>query len=154
MTHRRHIPILCAAAVLSAWACAAPGATVYKWVDGQGGVHYSDQRGAADAEAVPLPAAPRPDADAAVRRAKERKLLRVFEEERREQRTAEAKASKAREERGQKCAQARRQQLNYEHARYLYDEDRHGNRRILSDAEHREVLQRTATAVRRLCGSP
>lgn len=154
MTYRHRTPVLCTVFVLSAWACAAPAGTVYRWVDGQGGVHYSDQRGAADAEPVPLQSAPPPDASAAARRAKGLKLLQVLEEEREERRARKAKARRTREERRRKCAQARRQQSSYEHARYIYDEDGKGNRRILSDAEHREVLERAAEAVQRLCASP
>jgi len=145
---------LLAVLALGVWALPAAAGSVYKWVDGHGTVHYSDQPGGAGAQRVPLQAAPKPDADAARRRARELKLLHVFDEERQERRATQAKAAKAREQRLRKCEAAKKRQFDYEHAHYLYMKDKDGSRHILNDEEQRRALQRAVAAVSHWCESP
>lgn len=142
------------AVILAAWSLPAVAGNIYKWVDAQGNVHYSDRPGAGNARRIPLHAAPAPDPDAAKRRARERKLLHVFDEEHQERRAAQTKAAKLQAQRKQRCAQAKRRQYVYQHAHYLYEEGKNGSRRILTDAEHARALKGAAAAVKRWCSTP
>lgn len=57
----RHVPparVLCAAAIALACLAAPALADVYKWVDAQGGVHYSDRPPPADAKTVTVEQTP------------------------------------------------------------------------------------------------
>lgn len=114
-------------------------AAIYKWVDGQGRVHYGDRPPGGNAAEMDVPASPRPGAapDAAERLEKQRRLLRAYDEERRrrEERAARDRLRAADLER--RCEAARERLRLYRDAGYLFRKDALGERVILSDSERR-----------------
>lgn len=128
------------------------GAGVYKWVDGQGKVHYGDHRGTQAAESMKLRSSS-PIADPAyeARQLEQQKLLESYAEKRKDKQLKADEAKKERENRRQNCDKAKAQMYAYEHARYLYDVDKDGNHRILSDEEHTKARQTAKDAVDHWC---
>lgn len=129
-------------------------AAVYRWVDAQGQVHFSDQAPTGShPPTLDLPTAPAPPItnDEAARRAKQQRLLRAWSEEDRQQAAAQAKAARQQAMRQKRCALARDRLRSYRQARYLYDLDAQGKRRILSDSEYQQALQQAQDAVTQWC---
>lgn len=140
--------------VLSCAVLLPVSAAVYRWVDAQGHVHFSDQAPAGShPPTLDLPAAPAPPTtnDEAARRAKRQRLLRAWSEENRQQAAAQARAARQQARRQKRCALARDRLRSYRQARYLYDLDAQGKRRILSDSEHQQALQQAQDAVTQWC---
>ena len=105
-------------------------AEVYKWVDQDGRVHYSDRKpgSGSEARALELPSAASKDADHAERSLQRRRLLDAFEAERAEQEQAEAEAAAAKRERNEKCARIKRDLARFERANIIYTHDDSGAR--------------------------
>ncbi len=125
---------------------------MYKWVDEQGKVHYGDRRDTQAAEPLKLRSSP-PVSDPAyeARQLEQQKLLEAYAEKRKEKQLEAAEAKKEKEKRKQNCDKAKAQMYAYEHARYIYDVDKDGNRRILSDEEHTKVRQEAKEAIDHWC---
>ncbi|GAB4351394.1 MAG: hypothetical protein Kow006_15330 [Gammaproteobacteria bacterium] len=134
---------------------AAAHAGVYRWVDEAGRVHFGDrppkERPAKSLEMKTAPARPSAAPTAEQRREKQQRLLRAWGEERRQKREAEEKAKKEKQERERKCVVARDRLRNYKNAAYLYDLDKEGNRRIVSEAEKERTIRDLETAIKRHC---
>ena len=135
------------------WNAPLTAGTIYKWTDAQGRVHYSDRPADADSGSVKIHPAPRPvQADLRERRARQQKLLRAFDEERQLERQKAAEAREEKRRRADNCASARQHLTAYRNARYLYDENDSGERRILSDAERSQAVEEMRQAVEYWCG--
>ncbi len=137
----------------SVWNAPLSAGAIYKWTDAQGRVHYSDRPADADSGSVKIRPAPQPpQADVQERRIRQQKLLRAFDEEREIDRQKAAKAREDRQLRADNCASARQNLEAYRNARYLYDEDAGGERRILSHAERSQATEKMRQAVEYWCG--
>ncbi len=118
------------------------GAEVYKWVDEQGQVHYSDKPSNGDARPLDIdrtPAAPDPQREQ--RREKRDRLLQQFADERAAARHEAEEQARQKAEHERRCEQARQQLWRYEHSQYLYEETDSGERRILDDSERARQQQ-------------
>ncbi|HEB56680.1 MAG TPA: DUF4124 domain-containing protein [Gammaproteobacteria bacterium] len=114
-------------------------AQIYKWVDDNGQVHYSEQAPDKTREAKEVHL-PRDAPSAAVvspeqRQQKRDNLLRAFDEERKLRKQAQAKKNQQNARRRHNCILARDKLKNYERASVLYDLDETGKRIYLSDSQ-------------------
>ncbi|MFP5344226.1 MAG: DUF4124 domain-containing protein [Gammaproteobacteria bacterium] len=135
-----------------AWLGQAQGVEIYKWVDEKGRVHYGDRPGYAGVEQITVqPAAPRQDNDLREREDKQRKLLKSMEDDRKQAEQARAQAKADKEHREQECKMARVRLKNYEQAGYLYADEGDGKKRILSDEERKDSLEKAKDAAEYWC---
>ncbi|MEO7557459.1 MAG: DUF4124 domain-containing protein [Gammaproteobacteria bacterium] len=126
-------------------------AGVYKWVDAEGKVHYSDRPGNAAAEQVPLKAAPPPDPTRQQRQEKTNKFLQIREDERKQSEEDAVKAKQTQKEREQQCLHAKAKLRDYERARYLYNPEEGDKETILSDAERNAATGEVKKSIEELC---
>ncbi len=130
-------------------------AGVYRWVDEQGRVHFGDRPPPksssenVDIKNDPSPGAPAPNAEE--RRDKQQRLLRAWEEERQQRKEASAKAKEDKKRQKQRCAVARDRLRTYKDASYLYDLDKDGNRKVISDADKQRAIRELEEAIKRHC---
>ncbi len=130
---------------------------VYKWVDGNGRVHYGERPpGGAQATPMELRQSLTPAPSATVeqdRLENQRRLLESFQEERARKQEHAAKAAKGAEERKRNCALARDRLRRVQEAGFLYNIDKNGERRILSDGERSASERNAQAAVSKWCRS-
>lgn len=133
---------------------AAVEAGVYRWVDENGNVHYSDRPGTAeDAAEIQIKknkttASSAPDA--AERAVTRQRLLEQYETERMQKREAAAKKKAESKRREKNCAIAKNRLRMYKSSA-LYEEGADGERRFLSDAEYEKALAKARDDVKRWC---
>ncbi len=128
----------CAAASLAA------NAEIYRWTDAEGRVHFGDRAPATGAavQSIEAPAgSATPDPELQRHRERSRKLLEVWDTERRDRSAAAAAAALETEERDRACAQLRAELERSRHAAYLVHESAAGAREIL-DSGAREQYER------------
>lgn len=119
--------------------CVPLGAEVYRWVDAEGRVHYSDRRPEAGARGLQHLELPKetgaPDPAVQAERDRVRRLLRVWDEERlaREQGIAEQTAA-----RETLCTRLRAHLEDLESARLIYRDDGSAVPQPLSETERQE----------------
>jgi len=137
------------ACVLCLAGAAAGAAEVYKWVDADGEVHFGDRPPGQGAEQISVRGGG--SSTDAARQERTRRLLQEFETERAEQ--AEQEAAQAREEaeRATACADARNRNFEYKNSAYLYEWTADGDKRVLSDAEHRRARAEARADVDKWC---
>lgn len=150
MQHAKLTAVLMLALVLTGTPAVAE---VYKWVDGDGNVHYGDRPPSSGQEShsLTLPPPPGRDADHGERSLKQRRLLEAFEVERVEQERLESEAAEAKRERAHKCEQARRTLANFERANIVYTTDENGARVYMSDEERRQAAANARSWIRKHC---
>jgi hypothetical protein len=130
---------------------------VHRWVDDDGQVHYSDISPGEDTEKIELPE-PEPvssaeeEKDMEQEQKKIQKELDVYREEQEEQRLADEKVKKERQQRERNCNEAHDRLKQYQTAGALYDLTPDGKRRILSDEERTEAEAKAQQDVVRWCG--
>lgn len=111
---------------------------IYKWTDADGRVHYSDRPAATVSQSLEIRqlSAPAPAAAASPGpRISREKLLRAYEEERAIEKKEAAERMAQKQLRAKNCLAARTNLEAYRNARYLYEEDENGERRVLSFSE-------------------
>lgn len=136
---------------LLAYCSAGLAGGVYKWVDEDGHVHYSDRAGHSTAEQLELDEAPAPDEELQARRAKQDKLLRIMEEERQKEQEQAARGKEEQAQNQQMCTLAKERLSQYQNSRFLFEEDGDGNRRRLSYAEKQQLEANAKAAVEHWC---
>jgi hypothetical protein len=133
-------------------------AEVYRWVDEQGRVHFSDQPNLGGARKLEL-SEPTPDSagidqerlDAERNREQER-LLDAYREERESRELEREKAEKAERQRASNCAYARNRLRTYGNSR-LYKPLEDGGLRYLDDDERQREIDRVERSVQHWCDS-
>jgi hypothetical protein len=133
-------------------AAAPAGATMYKWVDKNGKVVYSDQPPPADVKSEIVKPPPPPVNPNAARELADKELeIRQRDKKRADDAQAAEKARAEAERRRENCAQARGQlqalQQNANVVRY----NEKGERIVLDDAARREAAERQQQAVLENC---
>jgi hypothetical protein len=133
--------------------CAVRADQVYRSVDAQGHVTYSDRPTSAAAQKTDV-AVQQADPAEAVRLAKERQLLKAEDDLRKKQQASDTR-SKAQQDHDKqvKCQVARDTYNNLKDAGRLFKRDADGNRVFLSDSEadaQREAARQVMTAA---CGT-
>lgn len=140
--------LLMAALVLASSAYAAE---VYREVDENGNVIYSDRPRDASAEAIDVGAS---KADEQAVTAHREALVQAREARETARATAASEAERARDvaaQRAENCEKARAYQQRVETARRLYDEDENGERRYYSAEQHDAALAKARDQVREWC---
>jgi hypothetical protein len=134
-------------------ACLPLRAEVYRWVDADGRVHFSDRRpepGARGLQSLEVPdAAASPDPQLQAERERARRLLQVWDEERLAREQATAEETVLREE---QCAQLREHIEELDRARRVYREDGSDTPQLLSEAERRSHEQAVRAVFSERCG--
>ncbi len=135
-------------------ACAAvPAQQVYKSVDAQGNVVYSDRAPTKNAPTTALHVT-EPDPAEVARLAKQQQLLNVSDREREKQAAAEAKNHAALERKQQaNCENARNKYYHYKDSGRIYQRDADGNRVYYSDSEADAMREQARRAMLAACGS-
>jgi len=129
-------------------------AAVYQWTDEHGRVQFSDRPVHETATEVKIRTAPSTPQDADVpqdRRAKQQRMLDVYEEERAAKREQADKAKQAREERRQKCLNARARYDEYNSAGSIYDYLENGERKYLDKQQRTQFIAGLKADVEKYC---
>lgn len=124
---------------------------VYKWVDDEGNVHYSDRTNIS-AEKLKVDATRGSRDEVDERNEKRDRLLSVMQEERLEKKLAKAEADKNKAQRKAKCEKAQDNLKQYQTAGYLYRLDEQGNRHVLEGEEYTEAMKQANDEVKHWCG--
>lgn len=141
--------------VIAALQVAFPAsAEIYKWVDGQGRVHYGDRpEGESSTQQIEVDEAPSapPSSDSMSREEKRRRLLETMQEDRDEkaERRAQKKAERERDHRN--CIQYRDRKRQLESASRLYSLDRDGNRVFISNEERDRTMRDLQARINKYC---
>lgn len=125
-------------------------ATVYRWVDEQGQVHFGDRPGARGAETLRIESAPATPA-ATDRSERVRRLLDEYATVRNEREAAAARRGEEAAERKRLCAEARDRLKSYEEASSLYTLDAEGQRRYLDETGRATALAAARDEIGSLC---
>lgn len=127
----------------------AAAAEIFKWTDANGEVHYGDRPPTAGAARITVHGGR--GSDDTTRRERTRRLLQEFETERAEQAERDAALAREEAERTAACADARNRHFEYKNSGYLYEWDANGEKRVLSDAEHRRARAEARADVDKWC---
>lgn len=124
---------------------------VYKSVDAQGHVTYSDRPISTGAKKTEIEVQPADPAEAQ-RLAKERLLLKEEDSQRKKQQAADDRTAEAQARvRQQRCAIAQRQYNEIKDVARIYKMDADGNKTYLTDAEADAQRERARQAVQTAC---
>jgi C4-dicarboxylate-specific signal transduction histidine kinase len=137
------------------WSAASPALAdqVYKSVDAQGHVIFSDRPIAAGAQKTNV-AVQQADPKEAERLAKERMLLKADDDQRTQKAAADAKArTKQDDEKKKLCEQARMHYNDLKSATRLYAPTADGNREFYSDTQADAMRAEAKRAMDAACGS-
>ncbi|HXK56383.1 MAG: DUF4124 domain-containing protein [Gammaproteobacteria bacterium] len=133
-------------------------AEIYRWVDEQGKVHFSDRPNRGGAQRLEL-SAPLPDTSGveqerleAERKMQRERLLDAYREEREARQLERLKAEETERQRAANCAYARNLLRKYGNAR-LYQPLEDGSRRYLDSVERQREIERAQASVQRWCDS-
>ena len=139
-------------ATLSLFAHVVPGAEIYRWVDENGNVHYSDKPESENAVQVPVSNHISEPDNSRIR--KRQRLLDVMDEERQEKNKTREDILTATAERKLKCDQVTKRLQQFLESGFLYEEtDDPFNPRILSSEEKNSAIESARQDVQRWCGS-
>ncbi len=157
MRHPRStFSILCSAPVaLLLLAGAAPSGAqeIYKSVDANGNVVYSDRAASKNAQTTPVHVT-EANAQEAARLAREQQLLNAADRQRQKQEATEERAKETAERNRQHaCETARNKYYQYKDAGRLYKRDADGNRVWLSDDDADAMREQARKAMLSACGS-
>jgi len=143
------------AALLALWVAArpAPAQEVYKSVDADGHIVYSDRASSKNAPKTSV-RFNEPDPTEAARLAKEQQLLKAEDAQRSKQEAIDAKSKAAEDRRRQAaCESARNNYFHLKDTGRLYKRDADGNRLYYSDEEADALREQARRAMTTACGS-
>jgi len=125
---------------------------VYKWTDADGITHYGDKPPGDSAQTeIRLRNPPAVDPSVNTRAQRTERLLDSFAAEREEKKAARSAAAEKKKERQAKCDKARETRQTYRDSAFIYTKDDSGQRTILNDDEHAQVLADAQAAVDEWC---
>ncbi len=134
--------------------CALANAAVYRWVDANGKVHYSDKPPAAGTKPLPIKSSPTDPSQVEAREKTHQKTLDQYAKQESEQDKAQAQAEKKAAERKAACQQAQQKLTQLEQARRVTRTDKDGNK-VYLDADQIDAAHAKAQAeVDKLCNGP
>jgi hypothetical protein len=136
----------------------AASAEVYRWVDGQGNVHYADRPAGDNAELVSTIVTHRSNPTVVAQRTQTEQTQRQqAADQRQEQQDQDAAASAVRkdvkETRAEQCKKAQEQYKTAIESQKLYRVGKNGEREYLTSAEIDEARINSKRAVDLACGS-
>ena len=130
-------------------------ASVYKWIDDNGKVHYGDRpqasQPAVEMQVDNAPAAKSYSDDGMSRAEKRERLLQAMEEDRVEKQEQRDKQKALSQQNRQKCNRYRDRMRHYQRASALYNLDKNGNRVYVSDAERARSTKNLQAKINRYC---
>lgn len=133
-------------------------AEVYRWVDEQGKVHFSDRPHRGGAQKLEIEEQKRSSVGKdqgeldAERKIQQERLLDAYREERESRQQERRKAEAAERQRSTNCAYARNRLQRYGNSR-LYQPLEDGGRRYLDNDERQREMDRVKASVQRWCDS-
>lgn len=132
-------------------------AEVYRWVDDNGRVHFSDKAPVGGkAQAMDLPTAKdepgTPDLSEFERMQRQKKLVKMLEEERLAKEEQRAKLAQEAEERAQYCTRFKNRLSYLDQYTHFYDEKEDGTREYMSDQEADAYRTKLKQKYRDECG--
>ncbi len=126
-------------------------AQVYRWVDEEGNVHFTDQPPPGkNAEHVEVKVT-KSDVSNQQIAEQRREQLKALESSRKELAKSRATTAADKRDRKQKCAAARERSDHLAWQRKIHEVDAQGNKTYLSDADEDRVKQEARDAVTELC---
>lgn len=133
--------------------CTNAMAEIFKWVDGQGNVHYSDKPVKEDAQQMEIKVDSGSKARVSEQERLERRqrLLDAYDEDRAKKKEADAKEQKQKDQLKRECVVAKDRLARYERSRSLYDFDKDGNRIILDDKERQRITDTLRQQINQNC---
>lgn len=136
--------------------CGTAAAEVYRWVDAQGRVHYSDRPDSEKAEVVGV-VSHRTDASAVAQRAQSEQAQRQQiaagdQQQQADQSTKNAVSKDLAATRAEQCKKAQDEYKTAIESRRLYRMGKNGEREYLTDAELTEARINAKKAVDSTCG--
>ena len=127
-------------------------AEVYKWVDDSGRTHYSDKPHNEKAKSIQINKSPDPDPLHNTHVEKQRRLLKVFNEERQEAKQRQAAEKTARLKREASCSRARKSLQAIKNARFLYKKSTDPrNPIVFSYKQRNKIIEVAKKAVQQRC---
>ena len=138
---------------LLAFATAGYTDQVYKYVDAQGHVTYSDRPNTAGAQKTDV-AVQQADPNEAARLAKERQLLKAEDDQRQKQQASDSRAkAQQQHDKETRCRIARDNYNNLKDVGRIYKLDADGNRVYLSDSEAEAKRETARQVMTTACGA-
>lgn len=128
-------------------------AEVYKWVDEEGRVHFSDRPEASASTEIKTRErqSAQPLEEEHERRQKMQRMLDVYAEERAEKKEAKQRQLAERKKRKQNCTLAKDRYNSHIRARGIYSLGNDGERRYMSDEERARHIKRLRADIARWC---
>ncbi|MCW8854140.1 MAG: DUF4124 domain-containing protein [Gammaproteobacteria bacterium] len=124
---------------------------VYKWIDKQGNVHYTDRPVNNSKEMNVDIDSKKKEIKIDDRAEQRRKLADAMEEDRIEKEKLKNKKNKQKKKLKRKCQWAKDQLRSYESAGSLYNLDKEGKRIILSDSEREKTTHSLRADIKKHC---
>lgn len=137
------------------WSTPTVGA-IYKWVDENGKVHYSDQPPPEEEDSQEIDiesnsSSPTPTLTDEEHRQKRKRLLDAYSKERADKEAEQAKTAAAEEKRRIWCARANDELRQMKQAGYLYDYDESGQKVIYSKEKRETATRQYAAEIEENC---
>jgi tRNA A37 threonylcarbamoyladenosine modification protein TsaB len=143
---------VCCLALL-AGSTATPAQEIYKSVDAQGNVVYSDRAQSKNAPTTAVHVT-EPDPAEVARLAKQQQLLNASDREREKQAATDSKNRAALEHKQQvNCENARNKYFRYKDSGRIYQRDADGNRVFYTDADADALREQARRSMLAACGS-
>ena len=132
-------------------------ATVYKWIDDQGNVHYGDKPTTSEPsvemevdDIVTVPSFGDRD-DSMSREERRERLLRAMEEDRLERKQQREQQQALKQQNRNKCNRYRDRMRHYQRASGIYRLDEDGNRVFMSDADRARATKNLQKKIDKYC---
>ncbi len=129
-------------------------AKVFKWVDEEGNIHFSDRPTSNKAKQVKLKKQPKSSPSTAPNAAQpqinQQRLLNMYQQEREKKKAAKKQRKDEAKKLAQKCADARDNLQQYQRSR-LYENLPNGERRYFSEDEREKTISRLSRNIKHNC---
>lgn len=126
-------------------------AEIYKWVDDQGRIHYSDKPVKNSTQINVNTQKQSTGEHRQSREEKRRKLLNVFNEDRARKNKEKEKKRAQKKKQQRNCVLARDRLRRYERASYIYDLDKDGKRIVMSSEERERETRKLRKRIEKYC---
>jgi len=124
---------------------------IYKWIDEQGQVHYSDKE-ITNAKELELDTEKKGHISTGTsREEKRRNLLDAIQEDKERKQEAQKKNREKKKKHDRACVLAKHQLSQFERASYLYDLDKDGNKVITSNEERSKKTSQLRKDIKKHC---
>lgn len=130
---------------------AAAAADVYRWVDDEGRVQFSDRAPDGAAETIDVAPAPPSGDNSGLRHRSNQRRLDAYAADRAEKKAARLKAEAAARVAKENCERAKRNKFRFDHAPRVARRDADGNYHVLDGDEYEAARARHEEIVKRWC---